>query len=410
MLFTNFMFLIFLSCLIAVSGCSSSSNGNKSQKIIEADTIKFRNTASIHQNCIMVGKFVDSSDPAHFANLSKEKLGRKSIYGQLAPLGYKDIEIAVVDEVLKKHGSLHFFNALEELNCDFYVTGEIIKFSNKFLLTYSVTEIVMRLDLFNDKGELVWSELKNGKSDAGAIPFTPISALTGIFFASKNRKEEIAVQLVGSVSRKLVEQLDQFLDKIDRGPQLSSGTAKSTEEAHVYSVLDLRLAIELNDFDGAKMITNQLLVQDSENSEFLFLAGKAQMQKGEFEVAKEFFLKAIQIDASQSDYYNGLGITSLRLGNDLEALTNFEKALSINKKSVSAHVGLALTSEKNGLIKQSGEHFYRAGLYSISISDYPSAVYALSELKRLALEKNSLLQKAKDLEAVIKFNRNMMLH
>ena len=154
------------------------------------------------------------------------------------------------------------------------------------------------------------------------------------------------------------------------------------------------------------MLTN--CYYNSENGEILFLAGKVYMRKEEFEVAREFFLKAILFDASQSEYYKGLGITSLQLGDDLEAVTHFKRALSINQKSVSAHVGLALTSEKNGLLEESGKHFYRAGLYSISISDYTSAVYALSELKRLTLKKDSLLQIAEDLEAVIKFNRDVI--
>ena len=80
-----------------------------------------------------VGKFVDSSDSTDFVNLSKEELSRTSIYGQLAPLRYKDVEIAVVDAALKNPDISHFSKALEELNCDFYITGEIIKFSNKFL-------------------------------------------------------------------------------------------------------------------------------------------------------------------------------------------------------------------------------------------------------------------------------------
>ena len=394
--------------MIVVSGCSSTFNNSKSKEGFNSDIIKFRNIASKHQECIMVGNFVDSSDSADFANLSKEKIGRESVYGQLAPLKYKDIEIAVADEVLKRHDISNFFKALEELNCDFYVTGEIIKFTNKFLLTYSVTEIVMRLDLFDDKGNLIWSKLEKGKSDAGAIPFTPISALTGIFFASKNREEEIAVRLVGSVSRRLVEQLDQFLHKSDWVPQLNLRPDKSIEKTNDYSVLDLRVAIELNDFGEAEMIANQLLLQGSDNSELLFLTGQVYMQKEEFKVAKEFFLKAILVDASQSDYYNGLGITNLQLGDDLEALINFERAISINKKNVSAHVGMALVLENNGLFEESGEHLYRAGLYSISISDYVSAVYALSELKRLALKKVGLYQKVEDLEAVIKFNRNMI--
>ena len=186
---TNLIFLICLSCIIVVSGCSSNLNANKGNKETGPETIREKNTVLRSQSCIMVGKFIDSSGSADFSNLSKEQLGRRSIYGQLAPLRYRDIEISVVDKSLKNNDISEPFKALRELGCDYYIKGEIIKFSNKFFLTYSVTEIAMRIELFNERGESVWFGLEKAKSDAGAIPFTPISALTGIFFASKNKKK-----------------------------------------------------------------------------------------------------------------------------------------------------------------------------------------------------------------------------
>ena len=404
--FSNLIFFICFSCLVVVSGCSSNSSGNKSINETGPDPIREKNTVFRSHNCIMVGRFIDSSGSADFGDLSKEKLGRRSIYGQLAPLRYRDIEISVVDKVLGEYDISEPFKALHGLGCDYYIAGEIIKFSNRFFLTYSVTEIAMRLELFNEKGELIWFKLEKAKSDAGAIPFTPISALTGIFFASKNKKDEIAVRLMDSVSRKLIEQLDQFIDKAEPSDQFNSISEKPSKILDAYSVPDLRLAIENNDLDRAEMIASRLLRQTPDDSELFFLVGKVHMQKEEFEVAKELFSKAIEKDGSQSDYHNGLGITNMQLGEDLEALTNFERAILINDKNVSAHVGLALVSENNGLVEESGKYLYRAGLHAISIRDYTAAVYTLSELKRLALKKNTLLQKAEDLEAVIKFNRN----
>ena len=190
-----------------------------------------------------------------------------------------------------------------------------------------------------------------------------------------------------SVSRKLIEQLDQFLNKTQSLDQFNSISEKTTAISDTYSILGLRLAIEINDLDRAETIASHLLQQISDDSELFFLVGKVHMQKGEFQVAKEFFSRAIEIDASQSDYHNGLGITNLQLGDDLEALTNFESAISNNKKNVSARIGLALLSENNGLIEESGKHLYQAGLHAISTRDYAAAVYTLSELKRLALKK-----------------------
>ena len=155
-------------------------------------------------------------------------------------------------------------------------------------MTYSVTEIAMRIELFNERGESVWSRLEKAKSDAGAIPFTPISALTGIFFASKNKKEEIAVRLMESVSRKLIEQLDQFLNKTQSLDQFNSISEKPTKVSDTYSVPGLRLAIEINDLDRAEKIASHLLQQISDDSELFFLVGKVHMQKESFKLLKSF--------------------------------------------------------------------------------------------------------------------------
>ena len=53
---TNLIFLICLSCIIVVSGCSSNLNANKGNKETGPETIREKNTVLRSQSCIMVGK------------------------------------------------------------------------------------------------------------------------------------------------------------------------------------------------------------------------------------------------------------------------------------------------------------------------------------------------------------------
>ena len=356
--------------------------------------------------CIMVGKIKDFSDPLSFPNLKKEIIGRRSIYGQLSPFRFKDIELSVTDAAIKKYGNFDVPQLLDKFDCDFYITGEILEFSNRFFVAYSITEIVMRLELFDRQGQIIWSGTERTKSDAGAIPLTPVGAVTGIFFASKNRKEEVAIQVLSSVSRKLIENLVQYLDVNYVVEKKLNTIASSKNRNSRFGKSDLREAIDLRNYDQAKLIASQLLAQNENDSELLFLSGKIDLAEEQFKSAKAYFAKAIAIDDIQSDYFSGLAIANLRLGEENKAASNFEKALVLNEKNVSAHMGLAFIYENQNSIDKSGQHLYDAGLFLISNSDYPSAVYALSELERLVKKNHGLIEKKSALEALIKFNRD----
>ena len=124
----NFSFLLF--CFV---GCSNFSEKNVVEK---SDLIGFYNPpiTSKLTPCIMVGNIGDVSDPLSFPNLKKEIIGRRSIYGQLSPYRFKDIELSVTDVAIKKYGNFDVPKLLDRFNCDFYISGEILEFSNRFFI------------------------------------------------------------------------------------------------------------------------------------------------------------------------------------------------------------------------------------------------------------------------------------
>ena len=66
-------------------------------------------------NCIIVDK-IKSTTNMEFPNLNKEKIIRQAVYGVLSTKNYQDIELPIVDNVLKNNKNISNKDLLEKLN------------------------------------------------------------------------------------------------------------------------------------------------------------------------------------------------------------------------------------------------------------------------------------------------------
>ena len=158
-------------------------------------------------NCIAIGKFVDNSNKKEFKSLDKLSLVRKTIYGHLSPKNYQDIELHKVASILKSSSDIS--TILRKLDCDSIIEGEIIKFQNNFYIAYSSTNVGLKLFLKNKNGTVLWKASHIASSKAGNLPFSPIGLASGVFSASRNAVEEIALQMLDTVVRRLLKTLPE---------------------------------------------------------------------------------------------------------------------------------------------------------------------------------------------------------
>ena len=145
-------------------------------------------------NCIAIGTIKDNSDKSEFSQLDKVSLAKYTLYGHLSPKKYRDVEIHQMTYLLKENQNINL--VLKTLDCDAILDGEIIKFENKFYVAFSSTKVGLNLFLRKQSGELLWKGNHIASSRAGTIPLSPISLASGIFSASTNTEEEVALQML----------------------------------------------------------------------------------------------------------------------------------------------------------------------------------------------------------------------
>lgn len=85
--------------------------------------------------------------------------------------------------------------------------------------------------------------------------------------------------------------------------------------------------VKLNDFVGAKDISDVLVSDSSKNSEYLALKGNVNYGLGEYEQALNNYQKALELDPENIFIYSNIANTYLKLNNSEEALSYIEKGI-----------------------------------------------------------------------------------
>ncbi len=129
-----------------------------------------------------------------------------SLYSQLAPYPYRDIEIAKVKQAIASVGNAENFKSLgQTLNCDALLVSEVTNYSSGFFAVYSQASIGVKMRLIRaSDGDLLWEGSHVAKSHGGSIPFSPIGFIMGLYDASENLSDEQLVRVKDDVFRRLL--------------------------------------------------------------------------------------------------------------------------------------------------------------------------------------------------------------
>lgn len=351
-------------------------------------------------NCIAIGTIKDNSDKSEFSQLDKTNLVKYSLYSHLSPKRYRDIEIHQMTYLLKEKQNINL--VLKTLDCDAILDGEIIKFENKFYVAFSSTKVGLNLSLRKQSGELLWKGNHIASSRAGTIPLSPISLASGIFSASTNTEEEVALQMLDAAARRLLNtipdrktidnklQLKYITTPIDK--KILPVKGQKTENPNIlFSLGEYYKAIEL--------IDKKLQIKPN-NHELIFLKGRSYLLLNEYQKASSTFLDAIAIQPKDK-YFNGLGFAYTKLEDYNKSLAAYQKAISLNNKNNFAYFNSGLILENKGYFKKAGDYFYSAGTSSILNKDFTKANDSLIALERLTKKQNKLTDKKNKLNKLI---------
>ena len=98
---------------------------------------------------------------------------------------------------------------LQNLDCDALLEGTITEFKNDFYIAYSSTNVGLNLYLKDKEDKILWKASHTASSKAGSIPFSPIGLAAGLFTASSNAEDEVALQMIDTVVRRVIKTLPE---------------------------------------------------------------------------------------------------------------------------------------------------------------------------------------------------------
>jgi len=208
---------------------------------------------------------------------------RWNLYAHLSPYSYQDIELEKVNEVVSALGNngSHYSEIASKLKCDALLLGEIIDYRSTHLGVYSQASIGIRMQLIRaSNSEILWEGHHIAKSQAGAIPLSPIDIVMGLFSATKNMSDEKLVHVEDDLFRRLLstwEGTDSVLEQgeeIQLADQSEEQDGMTKVENYPYSIAVKNLYLRSGPGTGfiAETVLNEqdkLAILDHEHSPWL---------------------------------------------------------------------------------------------------------------------------------------------
>ena len=344
------------------------------------NTVKYflsKNFIASQINCIIVGKVTDKTKNSEFKNLNKAEIIRKAVYGLISVKNYDLIKLSKID---KKLTTVSEKNLLKNYDCDAILTGQIIKFYNDNFISFSNTTVEIKLELKDKESNLLWASRYSANSSEGSIPLSPVSLITGVFQVASNDKNEIALQVVDKVSRKILNSFPEKQINLKNEFELKNkykGNSVDTPQ----NILEF---FENEEYEKASIALKKRILNNKNNPENYFLESKSSFFQENYISSINYSLEAASKGLNTSENYSILGISYLKLNNLKLAYASLFKALNLDPNSSITNFNYALINEIQGVHDIAAERYYFAGLISIEEKNYVRLYKSLKSLQRLS--------------------------
>lgn len=378
-----FLSILMLACL---SGCKTPSVANVSE-FRDSSTlmseVQFNKSKHFKPNdikCIAIGKIEDFSESSEFKNLNKSSLVRSALYGALSPKNYIDIELARVDHISQKYPA----ELLRYIKCDAILSGKILKFKNSSLVAYSVTSVELEVMLTDENDNILWQGKHSANSHEGSVPLSPVSLVTGIFTATTNKEDEVALQMIDAAVRRIINTLP---DRDELDISLSSFADEPESRTAIKTNVEILLSTDLlskGDYEGALQKSKEEIAVRPKSKISLLNASRASLMLANNSAAIDFALAAAAIDEEDR-----LVMVALSQAYVKNKKLNLAEA-SLRKIAASGHalpvdwyhLGLLQVAQNN--IYTGSKTLLNAGNLGLEKKDFNTAYKALKKLKELS--------------------------
>ena len=336
--------------------------------------------------CIAVGNIELTDDSGDYSALNKVELVRRTLVGNLFQHNYGQVPLKLVDTLISNGADER--TLLQQTTCDAVVSGQIYRFANKSFVSASSTEVGLDLIITNSEGEVIWNGRHSASSKDGALPFSPLSLLTGAFLAQANSSDEVALQMVDAAVRRLVDTLPYQTEapfaiaKTEQAVQELFTPTNLVEVQHHQSAVDL---LDAGQYEEAIQAAELELRLGRDEYKNLLVIGDAHRQMNRFDNAVEYYLSAVAKDKSQSVGYEKLSLGYLNLKRIDLAKASLTKAILLNPDSSAIRYKLAIINESQNVIDEATKLYFQAGELAIREKNDEAIYSSLTALERLSV-------------------------
>jgi len=381
-----FILLFFSSCSTPIYKKVDVLSNNKqisSREIVEFSLDENFNPNKV--NCIAIGKISDNTNNYDYEHLNKSKLIRNALFGLLSTKNYEYINLTRTDYILDNNQNISNDRLLELLNCDAIINGKITTFTNNYLVLYSFTSVGIELELTDKFSKVLWSAKHSAISSEGSIPVSPISLVTGILEASSNREDETVLQMVDTVSRRVMSTLPNK-QKIVPNNEFFAILNKDQQKLSTIYLDNLKIQnfIETGQYEQALIESKISINLNPSVPENYYFASKSEFLLKNYKSSIDFGLSAIAKGYNDAEIYSILGSSYLKEQENKLAFASFDKAIKLNPQHSMTNYNYAVINEIKNNIKTSANYYYLTGLMSLEENNNLRLYKSLKALKRLS--------------------------
>ena len=331
--------------------------------------------------CIAVGTIVDLSNATQFKSLNKSQLVRRAVYGVLSTKNYIDIELSRVDHILSNPAE----DMLGKLKCDAKLTGQIIKFQNTSLISYSVTTVELNLELTDKKGKTLWQGQHAANSRDGTLPLSPLSLVSGVLVASLNREDEVALQMVDSAARRILNTLPDRSELDIVAAFAADFDSDKPENLKVPSQAQSSAQLlAQGKYEEALITAEQEAEKAPHDEKPLIIASRASLLLGNYDSANDYAMKAVVKNESNREGLTALGASFIKLKKLKLAEGTFVKLVRSENSKPYDWFHLALVQQAQNNFSSAADNLLIAGEIGLSQKDYETAYKSLAKLKSIS--------------------------
>ena len=356
----------------------------------------------------------NASYSSNINDVDIKNLLRKTLYAHIAPLKYKDIELDKIDYYFEKNNDLNKIS--EKIGCDYFLTGQILKFEKQDLTVYSKISMELSIEIQKKSSfTSIWQSQHKVNTHGGSVALSPIGLAIGIIDAAKNLEEEQYVKVADELVREIISTLpdneqvlyaSSFEDSEEYFEEnqikISLNENKEKDKSNLLpNNVNAQLLYDDLKYDQSYEMVNLIINNHEADDKTFFLKGRLEMKFNMLSQSEKSFIKAAALNNKDPMTMNALAYVYSINNKLLKAEAAYRMSIETNSDSIFAHKNLGVLLIKLDRTKDSLYHLDKAAFIALNkgeYQEYKMIIGVIQSLKMNIIDVESSLKSLKNIE------------